>query len=112
MKYLFLVLSSVVILSCGSSETTENGADKAADTATLTTVAETPDTTGIDYSMCANKVDPVCKMKLADCNGGKIKDTCMMADGKIIGFCSAGCKEQCMASPNKEKLMKDCCEKK
>ena len=110
MKYLFFVLTSVVILSCGSSESTENSAN-AADTTSQVTVSETPDTTGIDCSMCANTMDPVCNMKLSECNGGKIKDTCMI-DGKIIGFCSAGCKEQCMTSPDKDKLIKDCCEKK
>ncbi|MDI9338594.1 MAG: hypothetical protein QM539_09240 [Alphaproteobacteria bacterium] len=110
MKYLFFVLTSVVILSCGSSESTENSAN-AADTTSQVTVSEVPETTGVDCSQCANKTCPKCQMELSKNNGGKVADTCMV-DGKIIGFCSAVCKEECMKSPEKDKLIKDCCEKK
>lgn len=44
----------------------------------------------LDISMLSSNIDPVCEMELTN---DILADTAIV-DGKVIGFCNVGCKEE------------------
>lgn len=44
----------------------------------------------LDISMLSSNIDPVCEMELTN----EILADTAIVDGKVIGFCNVGCKEE------------------
>jgi len=92
MKYIWLLLSIVLFIAVGCQKESKEAATKQA-----------PATQALDITadMLAITVDPNCGM---DLRKAAIKDTTVY-QGKLYGFCSAGCKTAFLKNPE-EKLAK------
>ena len=84
MKYTLLTLSFLTLFSCGKKE--EMKIHQA-------TEKQIHATHSLDVKV-DNRLDPVCEMETA----GHLSDT-IHYNGKIYGFCSAGCKETFAKTP-------------
>jgi YHS domain-containing protein len=105
MKYLLFFVATFFIVACGSNSESKTNTDATAETVTDTANAAMSATEEKNLT-CSNKTCPQCSMEL----NGKCADTCMY-EGKIIGFCSKECKEECMKDPKKEEKLAACCKK-
>jgi YHS domain-containing protein len=90
---LMAVSVSIFLMACGgdsaaSTETTTTSMDS-----TVTVTAE-DSVTSYDISLVDNKKDPTCGMPVT----AGISDTAHY-DNKVLGFCSAGCKEEFLKNP-------------
>ena len=89
---LMAVCGSLLLMACGNN----NGAT---DTTTSSmdsnvTVAAEDSVISYDISIVDNKKDPTCGMPVT----AGISDTAHY-DNKVLGFCSAGCKEEFLKNP-------------
>ena len=86
---LMAVSCSIFLMACG------NGPAKATATMDSTSNAAAEDSViSYDISLVANKKDPTCGMPVT----AGISDTAHY-DNKVLGFCSAGCKEAFLKNP-------------
>ena len=88
---LMAVCGSMFLMACGDNSATTT------DTTTTTmdsTVAEEDSVISYDISLVNNKKDPTCGMPVT----AGISDTAHY-DNKVLGFCSAGCKEEFLKNP-------------
>jgi YHS domain-containing protein len=80
MKNIFLAVSvGFIMVSC--NQNTDN---------TSTAPVPEMDSKKLDISMLSSNIDPVCEMELTN---EMLADTAIV-DGKVIGFCNVGCKEE------------------
>ena len=87
---LIAVGGSIFLMACGgnsSSTTTTTSMDS-------TVVAAEDSVISYDISLVDNKKDPTCGMPVT----AGISDTAHY-DNKVVGFCSAGCKEEFLKNP-------------
>ncbi len=84
-----LVIGSIVLTACGNNTTTTTNTMDSA-----TTTAAQDSTVSYDISLVNNKKDPTCGMPVT----AGISDTAHY-DNKVLGFCSAGCKEEFLKNP-------------
>ena len=84
-----LVIGSIVLTACGNNTTTTTNTMDSA-----TTTAGQDSTVSYDISLVNNKKDPTCGMPVT----AGISDTAHY-DNKVLGFCSAGCKEEFLKNP-------------
>jgi YHS domain-containing protein len=82
-------ISSLLWISCGSSEPKKATIDSAVSMAQDTSAAMTYDITYVN-----NKKDPTCGMPVS----AGISDTAHY-DNKVIGFCSTECKNEFLKNP-------------
>lgn len=83
------ISASIFLMACGN--------DSANATTTMDTtaiVAAEDSTISYDISLVDNKKDPTCGMPVT----AGISDTAHY-DNKVLGFCSAGCKEEFLKNP-------------
>jgi YHS domain-containing protein len=90
---LMAICGSIFLMACGgnsatSTETTTTSMDS------TVTVASEDSVTSYDISLVDNKKDPTCGMPVT----AGISDTAHY-DNKVLGFCSAGCKEEFLKNP-------------
>jgi YHS domain-containing protein len=88
---LMAVCGSMFLMACGDNSATTT------DTTTTTmdsTVAEEDSVISYDISLVNNKKDPTCGMPVT----AGISDTAHY-ENKVLGFCSAGCKEEFLKNP-------------
>ena len=88
---LMAVCGSMFLMACGNNSATTT------DTTTTTmdnTVAAEDSVISYDISLVNNKKDPTCGMPVT----AGISDTAHY-DNKVLGFCSAGCKEEFLKNP-------------
>ena len=86
---LIAISSSIFLMACGN--------DSANETTTMDTtanVAAEDSVISYDISLVDNKKDPTCGMPVT----AGISDTAHY-DNKVLGFCSAGCKEEFLKNP-------------
>lgn len=80
MKTIFLALTVGCIMASCNHNT---------DNASTAPVPE-KESKKLDVSMLSSNLDPVCEMELTN---ETLADTAIV-DGKVIGFCNVGCKEE------------------
>jgi YHS domain-containing protein len=86
---LMAVCGSIFLMACGNeSATTTSTMDS------TVTVAAEDSVISYDISLVDNKKDPTCGMPVT----AGISDTAHY-DNKVLGFCSAGCKEEFLKNP-------------
>lgn len=86
---LFSISFSVLLMACG------NDAASKTDTMDSTSSSAAVDSTvTFDISLVDNKKDPTCGMPVT----AGITDTAHY-EGKVIGFCATGCKEEFLKDP-------------
>jgi len=90
---LLAVCGSIFLMACGgnsapTTETTSSSMDSTVTAATEDSVISN------DISLVDNKKDPTCGMPVT----AGISDTAHY-DNKVLGFCSAGCKEEFLKNP-------------
>lgn len=88
---LMAVCGSIFLMACGNdsattTETTSSSMDS--------TVAAEDSVISYDISLVDNKKDPTCGMPVT----AGISDTAHY-ENKVLGFCSAGCKEEFLKNP-------------
>ncbi len=88
MKYVWLLLSVVLLVAVGCQKEKKEAATKQAPAKAAAALDITAD-------MLAVSVDPNCGM---DMRKAAIKDTTVY-HGKLYGFCSAGCKKAFLKNP-------------
>ncbi len=86
---LFAVSMSIFLTACGNNTATSTAT---MDSAATTTAQDS--TVSFDISLVDNKKDPTCGMPVT----AGISDTAHY-DNKVLGFCSAGCKEEFLKNP-------------
>lgn len=86
---LFAVSFSIFIMACGN-----NTATSTAPMDSTTNIVAADSTVSYDISLVNNKKDPTCGMPVT----AGISDTAHY-DNKVLGFCSAGCKEEFLKNP-------------
>ncbi len=86
---LFAVAMSLLLTACGN-----NTATNSAKMDSATTIIAQDSTVSYDISLVNNKKDPTCGMPVT----AGISDTAHY-DNKVLGFCSAGCKEEFLKNP-------------
>ena len=80
---------SIFLMACGNNSAT------ATTTMDTTAIAASEDSViSYDISLVDNKKDPTCGMPVT----AGISDTAHY-DNKVLGFCSAGCKEEFLKNP-------------
>lgn len=89
MKYCTLLIT-IACISC-NNQSSKNQEKQTVDT--VKNVVLTPYT----IDMVNNKIDPVCNMSIEHAT---IEDTSII-EGKVYGFCSAGCKDEFKKDPSK-----------
>ena len=88
-RFTQLIVVTIVIASCNSAEApTQDVVDTTAQT------SMEPAATSFPVSMVNNKKDPTCGMPVT----AGISDPAHY-DNKVLGFCSAGCKEEFLKNP-------------
>jgi YHS domain-containing protein len=86
---LLVFTCSIFLMACGNNSAT------ATTTMDTTTIAASEDSViSYDISLVDNKKDPTCGMPVT----AGISDTAHY-DNKVLGFCSAGCKEEFLKNP-------------
>ena len=88
-RFTQLIVVTTVIASCNSAEAPKQ---EVVDTTAQTSME--PAATSFPVSMVNNKKDPTCGMPVT----AGISDTAHYKD-KVIGFCSAGCKDEFKLAP-------------
>lgn len=88
LKISLVTLMSVFVFSCTNKEKTVIEINKVED--------HMEEITGLKDVKVDNKFDPICEMTTAE----HLSDT-LHYHGKVIGFCSKGCKETFMENPEK-----------
>lgn len=89
-SFSFVVLgSSIFLTACGNNSATSTATMDSAATSTAQDSA-----VSYDISLVQNKKDPTCGMPVT----AGISDTAHY-DNKVLGFCSAGCKEEFLKNP-------------
>jgi YHS domain-containing protein len=83
-RFTQLIVVTTVMASCNSTETTKQKKKTSME----------PAATSFPVSMVNNKKDPTCGMPVT----AGISDTAHYKD-KVIGFCSAGCKDEFKLAP-------------
>jgi YHS domain-containing protein len=86
---LLAITCSIFLMACGNAPATA--------TATMDSTANTTledSVISYDISLVDNKKDPTCGMPVT----AGISDTAHY-DNKVLGFCSAGCKEEFLKNP-------------
>jgi YHS domain-containing protein len=86
---LLVFTCSIFLMACGNNSAT------ATTTMDTTAIAASEDSViSYDISLVDNKKDPTCGMPVT----AGISDTAHY-DNKVLGFCSAGCKEEFLKNP-------------
>ena len=88
---LMAVCGSVLLMACGNESATDSTTSSM--DSNVTVVAE-DSVISYDISLVDNKKDPTCGMPVT----AGISDTAHY-DNKVLGFCSAGCKEEFLKNP-------------
>jgi YHS domain-containing protein len=86
---LFSIFFSVLLMACGN-----DAANKTATMDSTSTSTAVDSTATYDISLVDNKKDPTCGMPVT----AGITDTAHY-EGKVIGFCATGCKEEFLKDP-------------
>ena len=87
------VCGSLFLMACGNNSTTTMDTTTSSMDSTVTVAAE-DSVISYDISLVNNKKDPTCGMPVT----AGISDTAHY-DNKVLGFCSAGCKEEFLKNP-------------
>jgi len=87
------VCGSLFLMACGNNSTTTTDTTTSSMDSTVTVAAE-DSVISYDISLVNNKKDPTCGMPVT----AGISDTAHY-DNKVLGFCSAGCKEEFLKNP-------------
>ena len=90
---LMAVSCSVFLMACGNESTTTTDTTTSSMDSAVTVAAE-DSVISYDISLVNNKKDPTCGMPVT----AGISDTAHY-DNKVLGFCSAGCKEEFLKNP-------------
>ena len=90
---LMAVYGSIFLLACGSNSATTTDTTTTTMDSTVAVAAE-DSVISYDISLVNNKKDPTCGMPVT----AGISDTAHY-DNKVLGFCSAGCKEEFLKNP-------------
>jgi YHS domain-containing protein len=90
---LMAVCGSLFLMACGNNSTTTTDTTTSSMDSTVTVTAE-DSVISYDISLVNNKKDPTCGMPVT----AGISDTAHY-DNKVLGFCSAGCKEEFLKNP-------------
>ena len=86
------VSCSILLTACGSNTATTTTSTTSKDS--TVTVAVEDSVINYDINLVDNKKDPTCGMPVT----AGISDTAHY-DNKVLGFCSAGCKEEFLKHP-------------
>ncbi len=86
---LFSIFFSVFLMACGN-----DAASKTETMDSTSTSTAVDSTVTYDISLVDNKKDPTCGMPVT----AGISDTAHY-EGKVIGFCATGCKEEFLKDP-------------
>jgi YHS domain-containing protein len=92
-KSLMTVTCSIFLMACGNNSATTTDITTSSMDSTVNVAAE-DSVTSYDISLVDNKKDPTCGMPVT----AGISDTAHY-DNKVLGFCSAGCKEEFLKNP-------------
>ena len=87
------ICGSIFLMACGN-ETTPTTDTTTTSMDSSVTVAAEDSVISYDISLVNNKKDPTCGMPVT----AGISDTAHY-DNKVLGFCSAGCKEEFLKNP-------------
>jgi YHS domain-containing protein len=90
---LMTVCGSMFLMACGNNSATTSDTTTSSMDTTVTVAAE-DSVISYDISLVDNKKDPTCGMPVT----AGISDTAHY-DNKVLGFCSAGCKEEFLKNP-------------
>jgi YHS domain-containing protein len=90
---LMTVTCSIFLMACGNNSATTTDITTSSMDSTVNVAAE-DSVTSYDISLVDNKKDPTCGMPVT----AGISDTAHY-DNKVLGFCSAGCKEEFLKNP-------------
>ena len=90
---LLAVCGSIFLMACGGNITPTTETTSSSMDSTVTAAAE-DSVISYDISLVDNKKDPTCGMPVT----AGISDTAHY-DNKVLGFCSAGCKEEFLKNP-------------
>ena len=90
---LMAICGSMFLMACGSNSATTTDITTTTMDSTVAVAAE-DSVISIDISLVNNKKDPTCGMPVT----AGISDTAHY-DNKVLGFCSAGCKEEFLKNP-------------
>lgn len=90
---LMAVCGNLFLMACGNNSTTTTDTTTSSMDSTVTVAAE-DSVISYDISLVNNKKDPTCGMPVT----AGISDTAHY-DNKVLGFCSAGCKEEFLKNP-------------
>ena len=90
---LMAVCGSIFLMACGNNSATTTDTTTTTMDSTVAVAAE-DSVISYDISLVNNKKDPTCGMPVT----AGISDTAHY-DNKVLGFCSAGCKEEFLKNP-------------
>ena len=90
---LMVVCGSMFLMACGNEATPSTDSTTSSMDSSVTVAAE-DSVISYDISLVNNKKDPTCGMPVT----AGISDTAHY-DNKVLGFCSAGCKEEFLKNP-------------
>jgi YHS domain-containing protein len=90
---LMAICGSIFLMACGNETTPTTDTTTTSMDSTVIVAAE-DSVISYDISLVNNKKDPTCGMPVT----AGISDTAHY-DNKVLGFCSAGCKEEFLKNP-------------
>jgi YHS domain-containing protein len=90
---LIAVCGSMFLMACGNENTPTTDSTPSSMDSSVSVAAE-DSVISYDISLVNNKKDPTCGMPVT----AGISDTAHY-DNKVVGFCSAGCKEEFLKNP-------------
>jgi YHS domain-containing protein len=90
---LIAVCGSMFLMACGNENTPTTDSTTSSMDSSVSVAAE-DSVISYDISLVNNKKDPTCGMPVT----AGISDTAHY-DNKVVGFCSAGCKEEFLKNP-------------
>ncbi|MEN9319354.1 MAG: hypothetical protein RLZZ309_341 [Bacteroidota bacterium] len=90
---LMVVCGSMFLMACGNVNTPTTDSTTSSMDSSVAVAAE-DSVISYDISLVNNKKDPTCGMPVT----AGISDTAHY-DNKVVGFCSAGCKEEFLKNP-------------
>ena len=90
---LMAICGSMFLMACGNNSATTTDSTTTTMDSTVAVAAE-DSVISYDISLVNNKKDPTCGMPVT----AGISDTAHY-DNKVLGFCSAGCKEEFLKNP-------------
>ena len=91
--HLMVVTCSIFLMACGGNSVPTTESTSSSMDSTVTAATE-DSVISYDISLVDNKKDPTCGMPVT----AGISDTAHY-DNKVLGFCSAGCKEEFLKNP-------------